>query len=365
MATRMTGEQRREQLLDATKAIVVADGFHAVSIEAVARARRDHAADRLRPLRGPRRAAGGARRARVAARAGAAPGDLRRPARRARPRTWRRCATDPDTWRLVLMPQEGAPRLLHERIAAGRAAVDRAARAGAARRARPAGPGAVGAHALRLRRRGRPAHAPGLRRSSGSSSSRAGRWRGCRLSVEAAARALVDDAEPLAEREAQVGRQALRVGAEHRGRDRDDAGAVGQLARELGRVGPDVGVDEVRALRRRDGEARPPASPAQMWSRLACRSAANAAYQPSPSRSAAAPACWNGVAPAKVRNCLAARTAATSGAGPGRPADLPARDAERLAERGDRQRALRHPGRAWPAGRARARRTRGARRPRR
>ena len=31
--------------------------------------------------------------------------------------------TDPDTWRLVLMPQQGAPRLLHERIAAGRAAV--------------------------------------------------------------------------------------------------------------------------------------------------------------------------------------------------------------------------------------------------
>ena len=30
---------------------------------------------------------------------------------------------DPDTWQLVLMPQEGAPRLLHERIAAGRAAV--------------------------------------------------------------------------------------------------------------------------------------------------------------------------------------------------------------------------------------------------
>jgi AcrR family transcriptional regulator len=33
----MSGVQRREQLLDATKAIVVADGFHAVSIEAVAR----------------------------------------------------------------------------------------------------------------------------------------------------------------------------------------------------------------------------------------------------------------------------------------------------------------------------------------
>ena len=39
-------------------------------------------------------------------------------------------------------------------------------------------------------------------------------------------------------------------------------------------------------------------------------------YQPSLSRSAAAPAYWNGVAPAKVRNCLAARTAATSVAGP-------------------------------------------------
>src|SRR3954469_13247474 len=36
-ARRMTGEQRREQLLDATKAIAVEDGFHAVSIEAVAR----------------------------------------------------------------------------------------------------------------------------------------------------------------------------------------------------------------------------------------------------------------------------------------------------------------------------------------
>lgn len=30
---------------------------------------------------------------------------------------------EPDTWRLVLMPQEGAPQLLHDRIARGRAAV--------------------------------------------------------------------------------------------------------------------------------------------------------------------------------------------------------------------------------------------------
>ena len=55
---------------------------------------------------------------------------------------------DPDTWRLVLMPQEGAPRLLHERIAAGRAAViARLAHCAAARR-RPARPGALRAHAL-------------------------------------------------------------------------------------------------------------------------------------------------------------------------------------------------------------------------
>src|SRR3954447_9488196 len=35
---RMPAGERREQLLDATKAIVSRDGFHAVSIEAVARA---------------------------------------------------------------------------------------------------------------------------------------------------------------------------------------------------------------------------------------------------------------------------------------------------------------------------------------
>src|SRR3954470_11151632 len=34
---RLSAEERREQLLDATKAIVSRDGFHAVSIEAVAR----------------------------------------------------------------------------------------------------------------------------------------------------------------------------------------------------------------------------------------------------------------------------------------------------------------------------------------
>jgi AcrR family transcriptional regulator len=122
MAARMSGAQRREQLLDATKAIVVADGFHAVSIEAVARA-----AGITRPIvYGHFEDLGGLLEALV-----------ERESRRALeqlPDTFddllgalsaylEAVRTDPDTWRLVLMPQQGAPRLLHERIAAGRAAV--------------------------------------------------------------------------------------------------------------------------------------------------------------------------------------------------------------------------------------------------
>src|SRR3954453_4016446 len=38
ITTRMSAEQRREQILDATKTMAAGRGFHAVSIEAVARA---------------------------------------------------------------------------------------------------------------------------------------------------------------------------------------------------------------------------------------------------------------------------------------------------------------------------------------
>jgi AcrR family transcriptional regulator len=122
MATRMSGRERREQLLDATKAIVVADGFHAVSIEAVARA-----AGITRPIvYGHFEDLGGLLEALV-----------ERESRRALEQLpgafddllaaltayLEAVRSDPDTWRLVLMPQEGAPRLLHERIAAGRSAV--------------------------------------------------------------------------------------------------------------------------------------------------------------------------------------------------------------------------------------------------
>ena len=75
-----------------------------------------------------------------------------------------------------------------------------------------------------------------------------------RLESVKPARRLVDDGEALAEREPQVGRESLRLRREHGRRDRHDTRLVGQLARERRRVGADVDVGEVRALRPRDGE---------------------------------------------------------------------------------------------------------------
>src|SRR3954447_26286060 len=119
---RMTAEQRREQLLDATKAIAVQDGFHAVSIEAVARR-----AGITRPIvYGHFDDLGGLLEAlveRESLRALTQLPDSFADLLQALTAYLEAVRTDPDTWRLVLVPQEGAPRLLHERIAAGRAAV--------------------------------------------------------------------------------------------------------------------------------------------------------------------------------------------------------------------------------------------------
>lgn len=124
----MNAPARREQLLDATKAIVSREGFHAVSIEAVAREARitrpvvyGHFGDLTGLLealveRESERALG--QLAEVLPPAGA-PGGLLGPLR-AYLETARR---DPDTWRLVLMPPEGAPAILRERIAEGRNAI--------------------------------------------------------------------------------------------------------------------------------------------------------------------------------------------------------------------------------------------------
>jgi AcrR family transcriptional regulator len=126
----MSGEQRREQLLDVTRELVGESGFHSVSIEAVARR-----AGISRPIvYGHFHDLGGlleamldrettralAQLERVLPPAGADPRQALLGALRGYLGT---VAADPVTWRLVLMPPEGAPPVLRERVEAGRAAV--------------------------------------------------------------------------------------------------------------------------------------------------------------------------------------------------------------------------------------------------
>lgn len=129
---RMPAAERREQLLDVTKAIVSRAGFHAVSIEAVAREAgitRPVVYGHFQDLAGLLEALVEREGARALAQlaevlpAGLAERD-RADALLAALRGYLRAVrTDPDTWRLVLMPQEGAPAVLRERIAIGRTAV--------------------------------------------------------------------------------------------------------------------------------------------------------------------------------------------------------------------------------------------------
>src|SRR4051794_33351209 len=132
ITTRMTAEERREQVLDATKAIVAEHGFHAVSIEAVARA-----AGITRPivyahfgdLQGLLEALVERESVRALAQLAAVlptdlgDGDPRVILLAAQRGYLEAVASAPDTWRLMLMPAEGAPAILRERIAEGRAAV--------------------------------------------------------------------------------------------------------------------------------------------------------------------------------------------------------------------------------------------------
>jgi AcrR family transcriptional regulator len=128
----MSAEARREQVLDAAKAIVAERGFHAVSIEAVARA-----AGITRPivyahfgdLQGLLEALVERESARALAQLEAViptelgDGDPRATLLAAQRGYLEVVASDPDTWRLLLMPTEGAPAILRERITAGRTAV--------------------------------------------------------------------------------------------------------------------------------------------------------------------------------------------------------------------------------------------------
>ena len=129
---RMTAPARREQLLDVTKAIVAERGFHAVSIEGVARE-----AGISRPIvYGHFEDLPGLLDALVAREGARALGQLAEvlPAALARSDPEERLVaalggyleavqSDPVTWRLVLVPSEGAPAVLGEAIARGRAAV--------------------------------------------------------------------------------------------------------------------------------------------------------------------------------------------------------------------------------------------------
>ena len=131
-SARMSSEKRREQLLDATKAIANRSGFHAVSIEAVARE-----AGITRPVvYGHFRDLGGLLEALVERESARALGQLAevlptdlaggdpRELLLAGLRGYLQVAqADPATWRLVLMPPEGAPDVLREQIARGREAV--------------------------------------------------------------------------------------------------------------------------------------------------------------------------------------------------------------------------------------------------
>jgi AcrR family transcriptional regulator len=132
MATRMQAGERREQLLDATKAIVGKRGFHAVSIEAVAREAgitRPIVYGHFHDLNGLLEALIERETARALGQlVTVLPQDLGTGDPRATLLAGLRgyleaVRADPLTWRLVLMPPEGAPAILHDHIERGRAAV--------------------------------------------------------------------------------------------------------------------------------------------------------------------------------------------------------------------------------------------------
>lgn len=130
--TRMSAEERREQLLDATKAAVGEQGFHGVSIDAIAKR-----AGVSRPIvYGHFGDLGGLLEAMLERESERAlrqlsevlPTQLESENPREALLTALRAylevvRADPVTWRLVLMPPEGAPQLLRDQITSGRDAV--------------------------------------------------------------------------------------------------------------------------------------------------------------------------------------------------------------------------------------------------
>jgi AcrR family transcriptional regulator len=127
--TRMTASERREQILDATKELVDDKGFHAVSIEAVARRAgitRPVVYTHFNDLPGLLEALVAREGARAIGQLAALLPDAltetnrREVLHRAMRAYLEAVSEDPITWRLVLMPPEGAPELLRTEIARGR-----------------------------------------------------------------------------------------------------------------------------------------------------------------------------------------------------------------------------------------------------
>jgi AcrR family transcriptional regulator len=129
---RMSAAARREQLLDVAKGIVSADGFHAVSIERVAREAgitrpvvygHFHDLDGLLEALVDREMQRSIVQLDEVIDYDLGQGDPVEALITSLRGYLEAVAADPDTWRLVLMPPEGAPDSLHERIAAGRGAI--------------------------------------------------------------------------------------------------------------------------------------------------------------------------------------------------------------------------------------------------
>lgn len=129
--TRMSRAERREQLLDVTKAVVGEQGFHTVSIEAVARRAGitrpvvyGHFEDLGHLLTAMLERESARALAQLVALLPTDPDGDRPGALLAALGAYLEAVrADPVTWRLVLMPQEGAPELLRERIGSGRDAI--------------------------------------------------------------------------------------------------------------------------------------------------------------------------------------------------------------------------------------------------
>ena len=127
----MSAEERRAQLLDVTKEIAASDGFHAISIERVAReagVSRPIVYGHFTDLPGLLEALVEREHARaIEPLAEVIPTEISGDPGEQLLATFRgyleAVRAEPATWRLTLMPPEGAPEVLHEAIARGRAAV--------------------------------------------------------------------------------------------------------------------------------------------------------------------------------------------------------------------------------------------------